>query len=206
MPSKTASTTEHLNWEPLREDGNTGEMERFCNVPIIAPKTLWIWPCVAVILQVIVALLLAIVAFVGIWIQHNAETVTQQPISTAVRLIYVTGITILATLISTFTAGQIRTLWLRDVLESLGPGDVTLHQRRHTTDLVGQAGLTNMARTWRISVTFLITGLITTTIVAGLSFQNDNCKCHIPRDTRSSAHPRRRYSDIQHLSLNPICV
>lgn len=180
MATKSAQETTFLTQEYPCEAGNPREpeKERFCEVPIIAPKASWILPCAAVVLQVVVALLLAIVALVGVWAQHDPEAASFQPISTTVRVVYVTTITILASLISTFTSGQIRTLWLREILHSrsAATGSVTLHQRYYLTNLVGQAGIVQKAKTWRISVTFLISGLITTAIVAGLSFQDDTCK------------------------------
>ena len=198
MASKTAAATKLLNQEPLYEAANAGdiEKERFCNVPIIAPKVSWILPCVAVLLQVAVALLLAIIAFVGVWVQHDAETAIQLPISTPVRVVYITTITVLATLISTFTSGQIRTLWLREVLQNPGTRAGTLHQRKYATDLVGQADITQKAKTWRVSATFLITGLTTTAIVAGLSFQDGTCKCRNSKEIEAPAHSRWRQADI----------
>ncbi|KAF8849772.1 hypothetical protein BDZ45DRAFT_809702 [Acephala macrosclerotiorum] len=179
VQSKIPTKIEHSNHESLHEERSATESEqgweRTCNVPIFSPKVSWILPCTAVLLQLAVALLLAIVTFVGVWVQHNAQTtIIQQPVSTSVRLGYVTGVTVLATLISTFISGQIRTLWFRNLLPNTGTESVTVRQRWFATELVGQAGIADKWKTWPVSITFLLSGLITTTIVAGLSFQNVN--------------------------------
>ena len=160
---------------PTNEAADQRQMS-LSNIPIIVTQVSWIGPSVAIVLQLAVAAVIATFAFVDVWLQHNAETVIQASIPNAARVGYITGITVLATLISSFTSGQIQALWLLHILMRPTFKTVTLHERRQTSVLIGQAGLLNKVKAWPISVTFLITGLITTAIVAGLSFSKDNCE------------------------------
>jgi len=152
------------------------EEEPLSNIPTTPIEVSWLGPSFAVILQLVAAAVIAIFAFVGIWLQHDAETFGQPPIPTAARIGYITGLTVLATLIASFTSGQIRTLWLIYILKRPRSEPLAPRDRRRTSALVGQARLLDKVKAWPISITFLITGLITTAIVAGLSLSDDNCE------------------------------
>jgi hypothetical protein len=148
----------------------------FSTIPIIAPKVSWKGPCAAILLQLAVSAILVVFAFVGVWFQRNTHP--QPPIPTATHVVYVTSITILATVVSSFTAGQIWTLWLLGVLKGPSSGPFTPYKGRQATNLVGHASRDDMAETWPITITFLVTPLITTAVVAEVSISNDTSKCH----------------------------
>src|SRR6266480_356442 len=180
MEANSKSAAEHLHNTRLENTTSVPADQRqepISNIPIIATQVSWVGPCVAIVLQLAVAAVIVIFAFAGVWLQHNAESASSiSLIPTAVRVSYLTWITVLATLISSFASGQIQTLWLLHILQRPTFKTVTLHERRQTSVLVGQGGLLNKAKAWPIAITFLITGLTTTAIVAGLSLSNDNCE------------------------------
>ncbi|PVH75089.1 hypothetical protein DL98DRAFT_536878 [Cadophora sp. DSE1049] len=91
-------------------------------------------------------------------------------LSSRTKSIYVTTLTILATLCAAFSSSQIRHLWLRHVdiqLASLNGDFSAVNSEWRTT--LGVSGILEGLQRWHIMSTFLISGLITTAIVAGLS-------------------------------------
>lgn len=140
--SQSGALTKFLSVETHEKVADTQEMdeERFCDVPIIAPNRGSISPYLAIVLQVSVAIILAFFALRGVWVhgQHNAETKDIEPMTTTFRVVSGTVITALATLVSAFTSGQIKSVWLREVLQSSAQTS-SLHRRQYATEVAGQA-------------------------------------------------------------------
>lgn len=86
------------------------------------------------------------------------------------RLIYTTGTTILATLVTTFTVGSIRKSWFGrvshvDTISCNGEGKVQAQMRT----LIGLAGWSEQITAWPVFLAFIIVGLATTVIVVALT-------------------------------------
>lgn len=152
------------------------ESNNWSYVPIHNPKPSWFGPCAAIALQLGVVILLIVTICHGIWLEDNGNYIAFTPLSTAVRTIYVTGMTLLATIVSSYTSNQLRTLWLREVVGIVQVDVPPVHSRRTVAVLLGQGNTSDSVKVWPTSLSLLITGLITTGIVAGLSLSNENCK------------------------------
>ena len=101
----------------------------------------------------VLAFLITLV-FIDIYIAHPGI------ISTRVHALYITGTTILATMIAKYVSGQTRVLWL----ENIG------NDPSHWTNILLAVGkFRDQFRFCSITVSFLITGLTTTAIVAGIT-------------------------------------
>ncbi|KAH8747828.1 hypothetical protein F5882DRAFT_490977 [Hyaloscypha sp. PMI_1271] len=91
-------------------------------------------------------------------------------LSSHTKSIYVTGLTVLATICAAFSSAQIRHLWLRKIdvqLATPGIDFSTINTRWRTA--LGVSSLSEGLQRWHITCSFLISGLITAAIVAGLS-------------------------------------
>ncbi len=110
-------------------------------------------------LQLAVTVLLLIVLKVDIFVDGWA--------SGNIHLVYITFLTVVATLVTTFTTGVIRKLWFH--CSAFLTNDNSHFTRSSIRVLAGLGELVDHFRAWRISLTFLLAGLITTSIVAGLT-------------------------------------
>jgi hypothetical protein len=120
------------------------------------------WPWAAILLQIAVITLLICPICFPIYIRSPGV------LSSADHTLYVTGITIFATLVTTYTSGQIRKLW---VYISATPSNVesSLSKPREIGVLIGLAPVIDQISLWPISLAILLGGLITTAIVTGLA-------------------------------------
>lgn len=119
---------------------------------------------VAIIIQIITAAFLIVVVFVDVPIRHRGI------LSNSDRSAYVTGTTIVASLISVFTSTQIIQLWLSKLLPNPKYA-ITVPQGRldKAWSLLGIGKILHQFRYWTFNGSFLITGLITTAVVAGVT-------------------------------------
>jgi hypothetical protein len=116
----------------------------------------------------IILLQLAVIAFIvaltltGIYLRYPGN------ISSNLHVGYVTGITILATLIASLTTGHVRSLWALKVTHQwyIKNSD---KRRREASTIVGLASLWDSIRCWPITISLSIIGLITAAIVAALT-------------------------------------
>lgn len=147
----------------------------------------------AVLLQAAVITLLIVSNFVTIWIR-KPNLANGTGLSDSDRLLYLTGTTILATIISSFTVGQIRSLWFSLALSEVerGMSDKVLGKMR---SVIGLALAHEKAKNFPITASYWVVGLITTAIVAGISPTNFPCK---HKATCDSTTPQTdvQYSDI----------
>jgi hypothetical protein len=118
---------------------------------------------VAVLLHIAFVILLFVVVLVPISLTSSGSLSSQN------NTLYITGITVIATVATSFTKSQIRELWLRNVDVRLSRGDSPeLTNAFWRTDL-GLASTRETMGHWEIYFTFLAAGLSTTAIVAGLA-------------------------------------
>jgi hypothetical protein len=137
------------------------ESSRFIPTPTEPPSH--VQAVIAIVIQACVVILLAILVWIKVYIKKPGN------LSNDSRILYVTGITILATLVSSNTSGQIRRLWVRRYLSSAEDDENLEWKRAWAATVVGLSSLLDSIKCWPVSVSFLISGLITTAIVAGLS-------------------------------------
>jgi hypothetical protein len=125
-------------------------------------KAISVW--LALLINIIIICILSTAVFVPF------KLTTFGLLSSRTKSIYVTGLTVLATICAAFSSTQIRHLWLRKIDVQLAtPGiDLSAVNTRWRTALGVSSVLEGLQR-WHITCSFLISGLITTAIVAGLS-------------------------------------
>ena len=82
------------------------------------------------------------------------------------HLLYVTGTVVLATIITSYTVGQIRGLWFALAILQGATQSRLLGKAR---TVIGLASVPEKARNFPITASFWLTGLITTGTVAGIS-------------------------------------
>jgi hypothetical protein len=108
-----------------------------------------------------IAIDLAVVAFLIVVVFIDIYITRPGLLSTRVHALYVTGTTIVATVIASLASGQLRTLWLGTIRHDIS------HRKENTLLAIGK--WRDQLRYWPITVSFLITGLTTTAIVAGIT-------------------------------------
>lgn len=124
----------------------------------------------AIFLNVATAVFLAVVSRYDILFSSTdpkdiRKTLT---ISNEPRTIYAAAITLLATLVSAFSVGQIKQLWLKriDTLSSIGR---YTKLRKNNATLIGLSSVSEKFGVWEVSLVLVISGLSTTAMVAGLN-------------------------------------
>jgi len=118
-------------------------------------------PILAIFLQTIIIAFIIVSLSIDVYIRRPGS------LSDRIHFLYITGITVLATLISAFTSGQIRHLW---ALKLAGDSDHgSIRKAKQMATLVGLGSAFDSIKFFPISLSFLITGLITTSIVASLT-------------------------------------
>ncbi|MCJ1388474.1 hypothetical protein MMC18_001321 [Xylographa bjoerkii] len=117
----------------------------------------------ALILNVVLVAFLIAIVFVDI----NLTSVGS--LSSTARALYVTGTTILASLCTYLTASQIRMLWLRRVDKQLYNGKSYEKADPFWRTVLGISSISENLQYWNVSLTFLVCGLTTTAVVAGLA-------------------------------------
>lgn len=128
---------------------------------------------IALILQFATIVILIVFSVVPVWIK-KPQVSAGTYLSSANRLLYLTGTTILATVVTSFTIAQIRGLWFSLALskEDAPASGRTLGRAR---TLIGLASLREQSRHFSITASFLLAGLMTTAIVAGISATDFPC-------------------------------
>ena len=122
----------------------------------------YVWgPIAAILLQLAIIVLLLVVLRTEIFVDNWASS------SSSIHLVYVTLLTVLATLITSFTTGSIRKLWFHR--SAFLSGDSSSSTESSIKVLVGLGALADQFKGWQVSMTFVFAGLITTSIVAGLT-------------------------------------
>jgi hypothetical protein len=92
------------------------------------------------------------------------------PFSTTEHLLYITGTTIIASVIAGFISSQLRRLWLESIAEVVDREYPTANQSfTHAKTLLGLGTLLEQLKSWLIPLIFLIAGLITTSIVSSFA-------------------------------------
>ncbi|MCJ1387077.1 hypothetical protein MMC17_010206 [Xylographa soralifera] len=117
----------------------------------------------ALILNVVIVAFLIAIVFVDI------SLTTIGSLSSTARALYVTGTTVLASLCTYLTASQIRMLWLRRVDIQLYNGKSYERVDPFWRTVLDVSSISETLRYWNVSLTFLVCGLTTTAVVAGLA-------------------------------------
>jgi hypothetical protein len=121
-------------------------------------------PYLALSLGIIVIVFQILLVILEVYLKHPG------PFSTAEHLLYITGTTIIASLIAGFMSSQLRLLWLGSIAEVVGSKNPTAKQNfTHAKTLLGLGTVLEQLRSWPTSLTVLITGLITTSIVSSFA-------------------------------------
>ncbi|KAF4635843.1 hypothetical protein G7Y89_g2258 [Cudoniella acicularis] len=158
-------------YQPPKDDEATDGVHEFAqttiadfNAPISRLSAI-----VALILQLVIIVILIVFNVVTVWIQKPKAYATD--LSDTDCLLYLTGTTVLATIIASFTTGQIRRLWFSLVVstENAAAPDRMLG---HARTVIGLASLWEEARHFSATASFWLVGLITAAIVAGISATN----------------------------------
>ena len=135
--------------------------------PLITWKTSqkdFVFVYAAITIQVITAAFLIVATFTNIPIQYDGS------LSPSDRSLYVTGTTVIASVISVFTSTQITRLWLSKLLPHPRFAKTVPQARLEKVwSLLGIGEYLHQFKYWTFNGSFLITGLITTAIVAGIS-------------------------------------
>jgi hypothetical protein len=157
------------------DDGHSGkalESEhaefRQASIPILQDSlsTSIVGPILAILLQVVVAMVIALTATVDMYFDTSNSPGQLPSID---HDLYITGTTIVATIISIFTVGQIRRTWVSERHNALNNTDVTLLQRRQFAVLIGLAPLKAQLQDWNVTTFLAIASLLTTAIVSALA-------------------------------------
>jgi hypothetical protein len=124
-----------------------------------------IQPYIALVVLLAIACFLCVTPFVHIYVRTFGD------LSRAGHALYITGITVAASLITSHAIGQIRQLWvlLYTWPETRGNGKGKDRAAQGGNVVIGLSTVLDQARFWPITVSFIAAGLITTAIVAGLA-------------------------------------
>jgi hypothetical protein len=169
--------------EPLAADRDSGDPDdghsgktlesqhaefRQVSIPILQDSlsTSTVGPILAILLQVVVAMVIALTATVDMYFD-TSNSLGQLP--SIDHDLYITGTTIVATIVSIFTVGQIRRTWVSGRHNALNDTDVTLLQRRQFAVLIGLAPLKAQLQDWNVTAFLAIASLLTTAIVSALA-------------------------------------
>ena len=158
----------HQQTQPSKDDRDTNGIQKAqITVSDFDHPISHLLAFVAVMLQLAVIVVLIVFNIVPVWIQKPQKW-EGNSLSNTDRLLYLTGTTILATIIASFTIGQIRRLWFAVALST--KNTATLDRKLgHARTLIGLASLKEMSRYVFATVSFWLTGLMTAAIVAGIS-------------------------------------
>jgi len=122
----------------------------------------------AIILQLSITALLAVVISVDIFMDNWTVP------GSSTTVIYITFVTILATLVTSFTTSAIRSVWFSHTVTLSTKSGPAVTSRIKV--LVGLGSVKDQFKGWQVSVIFLLAGLLTTSIVAGLTPRSIVCK------------------------------
>jgi hypothetical protein len=121
-------------------------------------------PYLALSLGIVVIVFQILLVVLEVYLKHPG------PFSTTEHLLYITGTIIIASLIAGFISSQLRLLWLRSIAEVVDSENPTAKQNfTHAKTLLGLGTVLEQLRSWPISLTVLVTGLITTSIVSSFA-------------------------------------
>lgn len=166
-----------LNQQPIQNNTDRNDSTRKTQITItdLNRPISRLSASIALLLQIAIIAILIIFNLVPIWIQKPQSGQTNFfSISSTDGLLYLTGTTILATIVTSFTIGQIRSLWF-----SLAVSGTDLSESRETLGrartLIGLASFREQFRNSFSTASFWIAGLVTTATVAGISATYSPC-------------------------------
>ena len=128
-------------------------------------------PVLAVVLQAMVAVTLAIFSTVDAFFgKGEGGEYLNGALLTSTHALYLTGTTVMASLISIYTTGQIRRLWVTKKYGTLyRDQEVPALLRRQLAVLLGLGSVQPQVLDWNLTVSLALAGLLTTAIVSRLA-------------------------------------
>ncbi|KAN0099208.1 hypothetical protein V8E51_012983 [Hyaloscypha variabilis] len=164
-------TTEAAKNPQAKEEEATNGSHQLAHTTItdFKPSVSRVSALVTLILQLVIIVLLIVFNVTTVWIQKPGSVANA--LSDTDRLLYLTGTTVLSTIIASFTIGQIRRLWFSYAVltESTAAPALLLG---HARTVIGLASVKEQARHVYATASFWLVGLMTAAIVAGLSATN----------------------------------
>ncbi len=163
-PYQEVSAEAQSHSESKSEEPNDLESTEYPFIPVVSVEAKWLGPLLAVFLQTAVIAVSLTTTFCGVYLRHPGL------LSTKDQFLYITGITILASLVTSYTIGITRKLWVARLIVG-EPSAISFpaQQRRQASTAIGLARFKHQLQSWHISLSFLIMGLGTASIVASLS-------------------------------------
>jgi hypothetical protein len=160
----------------VENDSQSSKKTKEVDLPITSQTILPASYISAIVLNVATSILLAFISRFDILfptsklnISDHSKTQTKvQTISNETRTIYTAAITLLATLLSAFSIGQIKQLWLKRNA-TVGSTGISTKLREYNATLIGLSSISEKLRVWEISLVLIISGLGTTAVVTGLT-------------------------------------
>jgi len=121
-------------------------------------------PYLALSLGIVVIVFQILLIVLKFYIKHPG------PFSTTEHLLYITGTTIIASLIARFISSQLRLLWLESIAEVVDSENLAAEENfTYAKTLLGLGTVPEQLLSLPISLTVLVTGLITTSIVSSFA-------------------------------------
>ena len=121
-------------------------------------------PYLALSLGIVVIVFQILLIVLKFYIKHPG------PFSTTEHLLYITGTTIIASLIARFISSQLRLLWLESIAEVVDSKNLAAEENfTYAKTLLGLGTVPEQLLSLPISLTVLVTGLITTSIVSSFA-------------------------------------
>lgn len=133
---------------------------------VIRTEIPWKSAIIAIVILILVIVLIVVFAFVNVYINNSGL------LSNSNRLLYVTGTTLLATLITSFSSGTIRQLWISSSLryareeDAIGNGKKEYAKARN---ILGLSSIKDKIGSWEVTISLSIAALMTTAIVASVT-------------------------------------
>ncbi|KAH8901307.1 hypothetical protein GQ53DRAFT_835162 [Thozetella sp. PMI_491] len=151
-------------------DGNHGAVMVQIPVPAYAVRgSIWS-PIAAIALQILVAVILALTATVPMLLINHGSEALSGPMPSVDHALYVIGITIIGTINTIFTTGQIRRLWISMRYEAMLDGKAMSDKKgndvapRGFAVLLGLGNISAQFRQYQMTVVLAIASLLTTSI------------------------------------------
>lgn len=167
-------STSLLEEQPKNANGaNDDHQERTTSkyVPVPLPSSSKGWVFFALILQGLTIALLVVFSRVDVWITKDSV------LTNTSRAGYVTAITIIGTLISTYTSSQIRKLLVTRFASTGTDGRAPLPKAvRMLAVAVGLGSLSDSFTFWFLPLSFTACGLVTAAFAAALTPSIVSCK------------------------------
>jgi hypothetical protein len=134
-------------------------------LPVSTPPFSTLRPALAVLLHLILIVLLFVVNYRDILLPLDING----NLSNDYRTAHIAVVTILASFISAYTVGQIKSVWVHNIIAKLDPDDHSPAIHKQCGTVVGLAAIKDQVQCFYISLPLLIAGFITAALVTGFT-------------------------------------